>query len=414
MYQQAPQIISSTDNYDSDKIYRSTSRNKHLDEVEEDSDSIVVDQHVDYTNKINNNDIYTRTEEENVDTSNQEDIYVEKTQLVDGQYSNEDLRLVYEQAIYNMFENRYTEAAKLFKKIIDIQPTNKAAKIRLRECMEKQPTTSENKDPKEKTKEMLSEIDGLTEDTDQEISTETDIDESENTYELDETLTEPINNFTEDIRGMTLDEGDNSIMLDQYGNKINTETYKNADSTVNQYTSEELRVVYEQAIYYMSDNKYNEAAKLFKKIIDIQPTNKAAKIRLKECIEKQPTILSETETIADSDLESVVKQKQIDTEESSNTDNLEKPEDGTEITAETADKPNDFVEDIKRLQRRDSIKQKYTDEELQKMYEEAIYTMFQNNYSEAAKIFHQILRIRPENKAARIRLQECKEASGNA
>jgi hypothetical protein len=40
--------------------------------------------------------------------------------------------------------------------------------------------------------------------------------------------------------------------------------------------------------------------------------------------------------------------------------------------------------------------------------------MFQNNYNEAAKIFEQILRIRPGNKAARIRLHECREAISNA
>jgi hypothetical protein len=53
------------------------------------------------------------------------------------------------------------------------------------------------------------------------------------------------------------------------------------------------------------------------------------------------------------------------------------------------------------------------EEATQKMYEEAIYTMFQNNYDSAAKIFQEILRVRPGNKAALIRLQECIEAIGN-
>ena len=36
--------------------------------------------------------------------------------------------------------------------------------------------------------------------------------------------------------------------------------------------------------------------------------------------------------------------------------------------------------------------------------------MFQNNYVDAAKLFKQILHLKPDNKAAKIRLHECNEA----
>lgn len=60
------------------------------------------------------------------------------------------------------------------------------------------------------------------------------------------------------------------------------------------------------------------------------------------------------------------------------------------------------------------LKDGHSEENMNRMYEEAIYTMFQNDYTKAAKIFEKILRIRPENKAAKIRLSECTEAIGNA
>ena len=54
------------------------------------------------------------------------------------------------------------------------------------------------------------------------------------------------------------------------------------------------------------------------------------------------------------------------------------------------------------------------DKEIQQLYEEAIYTMFQNNYSEARRMFEKILEARPDNRAAKIRLHECLEAIDNA
>ena len=199
------------------------------------------------------------------------------------------------------------------------------------------------------------------------------------------------------------------------------------------YSGDELRVVYEQAIYYMFDNKYNEAAKLFRKIINVQPTNKAAKIRLQECIEKQPE-LSDKHTMAeDSAIKSIT----------GSIENPESPEDMNNINinkdihdanANVLDEDiNNFKDDMS--EHIDSLakdfgetkksgtysahsaydlKHKYNDEEVQKMYEEAVYTMFQSNYDDAAKMFQQILRIRPANKAARIRLQECIGAISNA
>jgi tetratricopeptide (TPR) repeat protein len=187
--------------------------------------------------------------------------------------------------------------------------------------------------------------------------------------------------------------------------------------SLNKYSGEELRVVYEQAIYYMFDNKYNEAAKLFRKIITVQPNNKAAHIRLQECIEKQPelSLSKNIEIIPDSEFKTIIKPQQIESNEEnvSSDPEIEINGDIDEFKDTMTQNINTFADDIQKLQKY-NIKHKYNDEELQKMYEEAVYTMFQSNYDEAAKIFQQILRIRPENKAARIRLQECKEAIGNA
>jgi thioredoxin-like negative regulator of GroEL len=176
----------------------------------------------------------------------------------------------------------------------------------------------------------------------------------------------------------------------------------------------------------MFENKYNDAAKLFKKIIVVQPTNKAAHIRLQECVEKQPELsdteeISETseKSISDLDLENFIQSKKIDNDNlNENIDMkentyLKKSNENSEDKELETDPISNFIEEIHKLPKY-GVRHKYNDDELQKMYEEAIYTMFQNNYDEAAELFQQILRIRPENKAARIRLQECREASGNA
>jgi tetratricopeptide (TPR) repeat protein len=162
-----------------------------------------------------------------------------------------------------------------------------------------------------------------------------------------------------------------------------------------QHSDENMRVVYEQAIYYMFENKYNKAAKLFRKIIDAQPNNKAAHIRLQECIEKQPELYNEYN-------------------DEDNSKNMEmKGFVSIDDFKEVVHQSYNLNEDINKPQQH-GANHGYNNDEIQKMYEEGVYTMFQNNYDEAVKIFHQILRIRPENKAARIRLQECKEAKGNA
>ncbi|GEM_PF-2792812 len=205
-----------------------------------------------------------------------------------------------------------------------------------------------------------------------------------------------------------------------------TEKKQTKSVSASKYSNEELRVVYEQAIYYMFENKYNDAAKLFKKIIVVQPTNKAAHIRLQECVEKQPELsdteeISETseKSISDLDLENFIQSKKIDNDNlNENIDMkentyLKKSNENSEDKELETDPISNFIEEIHKLPKY-GVRHKYNDDELQKMYEEAIYTMFQNNYDEAAELFQQILRIRPENKAARIRLQECREASGNA
>ena len=60
-------------------------------------------------------------------------------------------------------------------------------------------------------------------------------------------------------------------------------------------------------------------------------------------------------------------------------------------------------------------KSKLTMHELvEELYEEGIYNMFQNNYDEALKSFEKILELKPSNKAAKIRVNECNEVLENA
>jgi hypothetical protein len=51
---------------------------------------------------------------------------------------------------------------------------------------------------------------------------------------------------------------------------------------------------------------------------------------------------------------------------------------------------------------------------LPEMYEAGLYCMYQNNYADAIKIFEKIVELRPKNRAARIRLQQCHEVMENA
>jgi len=206
-------------------------------------------------------------------------------------------------------------------------------------------------------------------------------------------------------------------ITDQFENTAKTKQTSNA-----KYSGEELRVVYEQAIYYMFDNKYNEAAKLFKKIITLHPKNKAAHIRLQECIEKQPELSKDKDIIPylkfNTIIEPVVKEPDTEyndnlSDENNIKQNINELKNETTLRADAKELNDNFVKDNIKSQTYDA-KHKYTDEELHNMYEEAVCTMFQNNYNEAAKIFEQILTIQPENKIARIRLKECKEATNNA
>jgi len=216
--------------------------------------------------------------------------------------------------------------------------------------------------------------------------------------------------------------------LDKFENEVRTH-----EIMASKYSGYELRIIYEQAIYYMFDNKYSEAAKLFRKIITVQPNNKAAHIRLQECIEKQPELFKDREIMPDFEFKTIIKPLNTDINRTESLDTsvstdingenvsiIDDTDAEKDIAAdidnfkdEMTERVDTFSDDIKKLQKYD-IRHKYNDEELQRMYEEAVYTMFQSNYEEAARIFSEILKIRPENKAARIRLQECKEATNNA
>jgi hypothetical protein len=55
----------------------------------------------------------------------------------------------------------------------------------------------------------------------------------------------------------------------------------------------------------------------------------------------------------------------------------------------------------------------YSKHDMAQLYEEGLYLMFQDKYLEAAIIFEKIVAVRPKNKAARIRLEECREVSKN-
>ena len=53
-----------------------------------------------------------------------------------AKFSHNELQELYESGIYNMYQNNYIEASKIFEKIIELRPKSKAARIRLAECME--------------------------------------------------------------------------------------------------------------------------------------------------------------------------------------------------------------------------------------------------------------------------------------
>jgi len=106
-------------------------------------------------------------------------------------------------------------------------------------------------------------------------------------------------------------------------------------------------------------------------------------------------------------------EEEIDTGFKKNKDSYVVKNPTVNIHMESIDKNNNFAEELNNLQKANP-KHRHDDEKINEMYEEAIYTMFQNNYNDAAKIFEQILRIKPGSKAAQIRLHECIEAIGNA
>lgn len=178
------------------------------------------------------------------------------------------------------------------------------------------------------------------------------------------------------------------------------------------FSNEDLRVVYEQAIYYMFDNQYEEAAKLFKKIINNRPMNKAARIRLQECIENHPELAEEYSDVYNSVLYTPGRPEKRPENVSGYTNNnnnnmgegIEKLEDAMKKINALSEGPQDLDADPEGDGGFDA----------KKMYDKAIYAMFQNNYKDAAEIFKNILSVKPGYKAARIRLKECLEEIGDA
>jgi len=161
----------------------------------------------------------------------------------------------------------------------------------------------------------------------------------------------------------------------------------------------------------MFDNQYDEAAKLFKKIIVTQPTNKAARIRLQECIENHPELAGDYSDVNDSILYTSGKT-------------------GARHEKDVVYTGEDFGEGIENLE--DAMKKTETssaydsnkeghhsrhvheDVDAKEIYDRAISAMFQNNYKDAARMFKQVLSMKPSYKAAKIRLKECLEAMDNA
>ncbi|HYD03583.1 MAG TPA: hypothetical protein VEC16_04745 [Alphaproteobacteria bacterium] len=180
------------------------------------------------------------------------------------------------------------------------------------------------------------------------------------------------------------------------------------------YSAEDLKIVYEQAIYKMSEDNYKEAAQLLRKIIQSQPNNKAALIRLQECIERNPELDIENSNLSDEEISLMIQQQ------NQNSDiDLDLNAYNTYDSHVNVDKEEQLMMNIestihKGMNLGSKSKRSFSNDELQRMYEEGIYVMFQSNYEQAAQIFKDILRIRPDNKAAKIRLQECMESIHNA
>jgi TolA-binding protein len=401
VYNQAGQMISSSDNQPN-----------------------VIEENNKHENMTDNQQNITVTEEDYEDNhheSNTDNVDRERVPYEDD--SKKKLKVIYEQAVYYMFDSKYNEAAKLFREIIESHPNNRAARIRLQECIEKQPETRE--------RSTIPEIIETNKDairTGQENES-TEIDhrwlvktaESENSLNFDNGMTEFKDAISENVQNLSYNVEENQSQDEETSQTLESGQEKN---------EEKIHKMYEEAIYTMFQNKYGEAAKIFTEILRIKPENKAAKIRLQECIEKQPKIRKESITLENSEASTdILKQEAEFTNSGSELPRaLPKlalgPEDeasgfkDTTTTDEnipdmsyTIEGNQNISEEMPRSPR--SIYGK-SEERIRKMYEEAIYTMFQNNYGDAAKIFTEILRISPENKAAKIRLHECIEAINNA
>jgi thioredoxin-like negative regulator of GroEL len=199
------------------------------------------------------------------------------------------------------------------------------------------------------------------------------------------------------------------LKAEEHNKKENTSDIKNNLIDINKYSDNQLQIVYEQAVYHMFNDKYEDAAKLFRKIINLQPNNKAARIRLQECLDKEPELMNNTEVADDKIIQPLIKIQKT----AHHKDPVIKEYDVEDFKSDMTEHAHKMTKKIEEIHK-NRLRHKYSDEEIQKLYEEAIYTMFQNNYGEAKELFEKLLEIRPENRAAKIRLQECLEAMSNA
>ncbi|MGV8141406.1 MAG: tetratricopeptide repeat protein [Candidatus Woesearchaeota archaeon] len=361
------------------------------------------------------------------DYTHEDSIIEERTS--NDKVSNKNLKVNYEQAVYYMFDNKYDEAAKLFREIIISQPNNRAARIRLQECMEKQPELSDMKvDVEYKSKsdntDIATETTGSWTDSNMQELSQTDSQREMNLEEVDDGMTEFKDSVNENIERLSYETDE--VEEDSQTKDFIRKPKKKRDE-------EHIRELYEQAIYYIYQHKYTESAQIFKEILQINPDNRAAKIRLQECMEKLSTE-SGTDNQNSSNFSSETTARPNNAISTSAAENTEaegqknNPSGMIEFRAGIdKEMPEEDIQDgyytIKEYHENEKspsisdvtkIRHKRSEDELQKMYEEAVYIMYQSNYDEAVKIFKEILRIRPENKAAKIRLQECIEAINHA
>ncbi len=214
-------------------------------------------------------------------------------------------------------------------------------------------------------------------------------------------------------------------LISQIENKsINSNKIENNLINNQEYIDNKSNLTYNKARTHMINREYDNAVSLFKEILESNPNNKAANIRLNECLElsnnKKSTIANTTNEKINTPKETHNKKTTNLKKEVKNTIENNNTIKNNNININNQD--NIINTNIEYESTQPKVNKDYDSftkhqvgyAQLQKMYEEAIYTMFQNNYDEAAKLFQEILRIKPEHKAAKIRLQECQGVISNA